>query len=260
MKILLGLLFCVGVAMAKGPSIKFNAIRGGPHTMIDKLNISSDGNVGFSTISPSIGGVPNKIGHFSADIGERGYQELMSLIEKQKSSLPKNDHVKLRIAFEELHIGNETFRWQEDRRPKEFHEVVGKFKSIALQAYDHPIKALDLNCSAAENRIHCAYENIGEQTVRTVNPLEVSHSILCRELSGRVRALNPLAQYDPRKISPKIIEISPRKTFAFSVKSNGSCPAGVIVKTTGMIINKKYKDLLLGEIYSKRAAANDGRP
>ncbi len=53
-------------------------------------------------------------------------------------------------------------------------------------------------------------------------------------------------------MKPKKIQIKPNETYKFSVKTDHVCDYRVVVKTTDMMINKDYKDVLLGELVSNQ--------
>ena len=106
-------------------------------------------------------------------------------------------------------------------------------------------KAIELKCrNEAPASSECSIINIGQSMVRTIDPLLQSNSLYCVDSSGKKASLNPLEEYDPNKMYPKTVELKAGESYLFHTQS---CAGRIVMKTSDMLVNKNYADLLLGE-------------
>ncbi|MDC1174495.1 hypothetical protein OAT67_03840 [Bacteriovoracaceae bacterium] len=222
--------------------------------MNDKIIINSSAKVTLSTISPTFAKYSNTIGQFESKITHLELQKLEQIISASRKNIktPHQHQPPSGSIVEELHIGNDKTFWTSRDQSDAIKTIRSEFLKLAKQAYKNPIKAISLNCSQNKAQIKCAYKNVGKETVNTVDPLGVSYSISCLDIRGKKKVLHELKEYNPKKMKPKKIKIKPSEEYKFSIKTNHVCDYRVVVKTTDMMINKNYKDVLLGELVSNQ--------
>lgn len=218
----------------------------------DKLIVKNDYQVIFTTISPTLSKYPNDIGSFEFKITPQKYKELKRVIIEQFSKIPMPKFQPPNGSIvEELHFGNKKIFWTSHTESKAAKIIRKEFRSIAIKAIKHPVNAINVECKQVQAMINCHYTNIGKKEVKTIDPLGVSHSIFCNDEYGQRQFLHTLDTYNPKKLRPKKIIIPVKDRYDFKVKTAIQCKGPITVKTTNMLINNEYKDLLLGETVSK---------
>lgn len=251
---LLTLIFVSVVKAAEKESILFY-VHGGAIKSYksDKVHVDSKDNVLLETISPTFSGTPNLIGQFKLRLDKQQAGKMRNAIAKasKEIKLPKNLPGNSSI-IEELHIGESKTFWTSQDNSGPIKTVRKEFLAIAREAYENPVKALSLHCEQKNGKINCEYKNVGREVVRTVDPLGVSYSLSCLDITGRKRILYKLKEHDPKKMIPEKIKIKPGERYSFSVQTDDICDYKVVVKTTDMLINQNYRDLLLGELVSNQ--------
>ena len=219
----------------------------------DKIIIDSHGNITLTTISPTFSDYPNLIGHFKSKLSKNDLIKLQNLITTNKKNIKTpNNQPRGGSIVEELHIGDDKTFWTSRDQSESIKVIRSEFLELAKQAYKNPIKAISLECSQNKAQIKCLYKNVGYETVETVDPLGVSYSISCLDIRGKKKVLHELKEYNPKKMKPRKVKIEPTEEYRFSIKTEHVCDYRVVVKTTDMMINKNYKDVLLGELVSNQ--------
>ena len=220
----------------------------------DKVTISSRGDISLTTISPTFAKYPNSIGLFESKISNTKLLKFQQYILTSRKTLkaPHKHQPPRGSIVEELHIGDDKTFWTSRDQSDSIKAIRSEFLKLAKQAYKNPVKAMSLECSQDKTRIKCAYKNMGKETVDTVDPLGVSYSVSCLDIRGKKKILHELKEYNPKKMKPKKIKIKPNEEYKFSIKTDHVCDYRVVVKTTDMMINKNYKDVLLGELVSNQ--------
>jgi hypothetical protein len=219
----------------------------------DKVVIASQGNVSLSTISPTFAEFPNTIGQFESQISKTDLIKLQVLITAHRKTIKTPNHQPAGgSTIEELHLGTDKTFWTARDNTQPIKVIRSEFLKLAKQAYKNPIKAMSLKCSQNKAKITCSYKNVGTQTINTISPLGVSYSVSCLDIRGKKKVLHELKEYNPKKMEPKKIKIKPNQEYKFSIKTDYICDYRVVVKTTDMMINKNYKDVLLGELVSNQ--------
>ena len=219
----------------------------------DKVIVSAEGKISLSTISPTFAEYPNIIGQFESSISQKKLEQFKNSVLVNKKKLKPSDRQAAQWStVEELHIGKEKISWASSENSDSIKAIRYEFLKMGKQAYKNPIKAMSLECSQNKSQIKCSYKNVGKKTLETVNPLGVSYSVACLDILGRKKILYELKEYNPKKMMPKKIKIKPSKEYKFSIKTKHICDYRVVVKTTDMMINKNYQDVLLGELVSNQ--------
>jgi hypothetical protein len=219
----------------------------------DKVTVSPDGIVTLSTISPTFAEYPNIIGEFESQISQVRLTQFQSVITANRKSIKIPNHQPAGGSIvEELYIGNDKTFWTSRDSAKPIKAVRSEFLKLSKQAYKNPVKAISLRCSQDKTKIKCSYSNVGKETIDTIDPLGVSYSISCIDIRGKKKILHELKEYNPKKMHPKKIKIKPNERYQFSVKTDHICDYRVVVKTTDMMINKNYQNVLLGELVSNQ--------
>lgn len=240
------------VGNAHGADIMFY-MHGGAATSYksDKVIVSSS-KVSLTTIAPTFAAYPNLIGEFSIPYSRKDFDSLETHLKQQLQFIsdPK-DQPPSGSVVEELHVSNEKRFWESDTQSPTIVEVRKKFLKLAKKAYAKPEKALKLECSQSKNLIKCSYLNVGKETVSTVDPLGVTYSLQCLDVTNRRTILNKEGEFNPNQMKPKRISIKPSDKYAFQFQTDVICDYRMIVKTSDLIINKNYKDVLLGELVSE---------
>jgi hypothetical protein len=257
MKILIIFLisFMAAANSNKGYSIMFYVHGGAMQSYkSDKVIIDPQGNIILSTISPTFSEYPNTIGQFKSKITNSELSKLkQSILSNRKNVNPPHKHQPRRGSIvEELHIGDDKTFWTSRDQSDSIKAIRSEFLKLAKQAYKNPVQAMSLECSQDKSQINCAYKNVGRETVDTIDPLGVSYSVSCLDIRGKKKVLHELTEYNPKKMKPKKIKIKPNEAYKFSIKTDHVCDYRVVVKTTDMMINKNYKDVLLGELVSNQ--------
>lgn len=249
MKFLILALF-VGTAFA-GEDVLFY-VHGGARLSYksDKVLVTSDRKVRLTTISPTFASTPNMIGEFSTSLSEEQYKTLLSKTKGLASKVTSEKPESAGLMIEELHIGKDVKTWLSDSKNPAIPELRKDFLVIAKDAYKNPVKALKLECSQQRGDVKCAYVNVGKEVVETVNPLGVADSVQCLDVTNGRTILHKIEEYDPRKMKPAKVKIKPGEKYSFSVKTNEKCDYRIVVKTTDLLINENYEDVLLGELFS----------
>ncbi len=216
----------------------------------DKIIVSSS-KINLTTISPSFSTYPNVIGEFEDSISDEEFKEITSFI---KSKLPKITNPKYQPSggalVLEIQLDNEKRFWTSANDNKETNEIQKKFFEIAKRVYKNPIKALKAECDQDKSKklINCSYINVGKHPVKTINPMGVTYSMRCLDLIDSQSIINDKGEANPKKMAPEKISINPGESFKFSIKSEDSCHFRIVIKTTDLLINNNYKDVLLGEL------------
>ncbi len=219
----------------------------------DRVTLNPKGSINLSTISPTFADYPNIIGQFESKITNTELQSFKKSIFASRKNIKHHKHQPRGGSIvEELHIGNDKTFWTSKDQSDSIKAIRSEFLKLAKEAYKNPVKAMSLECSQDKTQIKCAYKNVGKETLDTVDPLGVSYSISCLDIRGKKKILHELKEYNPKKMIPKKIKIKPNEEFKFSIKTNYECDYRVVVKTTDMMINKNYKDVLLGELVSNQ--------
>ncbi|MDC1173896.1 hypothetical protein OAT67_00760 [Bacteriovoracaceae bacterium] len=217
----------------------------------DTITINPQGDISLSKISPTFAKYPNTIGQFEYQISKDDLSKLQMLITTKRKNI-KHHQPRGGAIVEELHIGNDKIFWTSRDQSDSIKAIRSEFLKLAKQAYKNPVKAMSLECSQDKTQIKCAYKNVSKETVDTVDPLGVSYSVSCLDIRGKKKVLHELKEYNPKKMTPKKIKIKPNEEYKFSIKTSHVCDYRVVVKTTDMMINKNYKDVLLGELVSNQ--------
>lgn len=252
-KILIGLFLCSVVSTAFAEEGIMFYLHGGAAASYksDKVMVSPK-SVKLITLAPTFADYPNLIGEFSSTFSNKDFEALYSHLKQQiKIMVNPKEQPPGGSLIEELHVGNEKRFWDPDNQRPTIVEIRKKFLELAKNAYKNPDKALKLDCAQKKNKIKCSYVNVGKQTVSTVDPAGVTYSFQCLDATNRRKILNTQGEFDPNKMTPKRILIKPSAKFSFVVTTETACNYRLIVKTTDLMINKAYKDVLLGELVSE---------
>lgn len=217
----------------------------------DKIEISPANRVKLTTLAPTFAEYPNIIGEFSYMLSNDDYKKLNDNLSKQIKRISNSQkQADAGALVEELNVGNEKRSWASDVSTPAVNEIRKMFLAIAKEAYANPVKALKLECSQKGAKITCTYANVGKETVETVNPLGVNYSIQCLDITNKKTILYKEGTHDPHEMKPEKIKISPSQKYSFSINTSETCDYRIIVKTTDLMINSNYKDVLLGELVS----------
>ena len=215
--------------------------------------ILGDKTVKLKTTSPTFSHYPNAIGEFEAPITKNSSKKIKDVIRKLSQKIKSHNQEPLEGAtIEELHLKNEKKKWTSLNNTPAIKQIREEFLKIAKKAYKIPIRAISLKCSQDKNNIICHYQNIGKKEVHTIDPIGIPYSISCLDILGHKKNLYELKEYHPKKMKPKKIKINPKETYSFLIKTDHTCNHRIVVKTTDMMINNNYNDVLLGELISNQ--------
>ena len=214
----------------------------------DKLAIKRDGTVVFKSMARTLAKNKNVIGTFSHKIPKKKYRKLLRMLKRSARHYPIPTPPLTSGMLEELSFSDRVYRWRTQDRPQQADWAIKVFKEMAVSAHQRPIQAMALECSRSGKAIKCLYKNVGIKALRTVDPLGVSGSIMCLKRNGEKTNLHSLEQHDPRKLRPEVVTIGRHEEYPFTIKRE--CDNRIIVSTISMLINKNYKNILLGELTS----------
>lgn len=222
----------------------------------DRLTLQDDGTAELKTISPFPYSLDqNAIGIFSTNLDVSNSKKL------------RDESVKLFAvrALTSLRLGNgiigeisvagaqdkKGFVWPLGSEPLaknlESHYYVSKAEILK-----HPKAALALQCKRLAKNLTCSLKNIGSEEVQTVDPMGVTESVFCVDQQGKRGVMNPGEEIDPRNMSPKHLKLNKDEKFDFTIDDNGFCHSRILVKTSDLLTNSKYKNALLGELVSNK--------
>lgn len=257
MRILITLLFSfLAIAKSTNKSSIIFYVHGGAMESYknDKVTVGNNNKITLATISPTFAKYPNIIGYFESKVSSTEFQKFQQTISSNRKNI-KHHHQhqpKGGSIVEELYIGDDKTFWTSKDQSDSIKTIRSEFLKLAKQAYKNPVKAMSLKCTQDKVQIKCSFKNVGRETVDTVDPLGVSYSISCLDIRGKKKVIHELKEYNPKKMKPKKIKIKPNEEYKFSVKTDHVCDNRIVVKTTDMMINKDYKDILLGELVSNQ--------
>ncbi len=250
------LLVIAAQAAPKEPVIVYHIHGGAVFSYVDDtLKVHPEGRVELSTYSPFPYNLEseNSIGQFEGKITKESYRALAdasgAYFKSAHNSKPApNDSVSVELYFAGTDNMNHA-AWPLADSPA-VKELEDRFYAIKKAAMNKAVSALQLKCARAENLLKCNYVNVGTNAIQTVDPLQVSGSIFCVGSKSKRVVLNPLPEYDPKKMTPRKITIPAGKNYAFEVALVPACVGRVTVKTTDVRLNRAYAGLLLGELVS----------
>ncbi|RYZ93311.1 MAG: hypothetical protein EOP06_01340 [Proteobacteria bacterium] len=222
----------------------------------DRLTLKDDGTAELKTLSPFPYSLDqNVVGIFSKKLDVPTSQKLRDESSKLfgvKASKPLRAGNS--ILGEISIVGAQDkkgFVWSLESEPLA-RNLETLFYELKAKILEQPKAALTLRCKRSAKLVQCLLKNIGSEIVHTVDPMGVTESIFCVDQDGRRGVMNPGEEVDPRKMSPKHLQLKKDEEFLFSIDDHASCHTRILVKTSDLLVNANYKNALLGELVSNK--------
>lgn len=219
----------------------------------DALILEASGKASLQTISvfpyddknqQPIGRFTHTIAAAEVDRAKKMAAEATALIKTREPIYPES------IVFEVSVDKGKPTRWMVgDKRPA-MVAMEKFFVDLKKQMMAKPKAALALTCRNEGSKVACFYKNIGAEPLKTVNPIGVDNALYCYEPDGKRRALQNHFEEDPQKLKPESVVLKPDTSYTFSFPVAPPCAGKILARTSIMRVNDKYKDHVLGDIFS----------
>ena len=245
--------FCSLSAQAETYDLRFHG--GAVRSYVDdRLTLRDNGSADLKTLSPFPYRLDqNAIGVFSTKLDQAESKKLRDEVIKLfriRGSKPLHN---ANTVLGEVSVvearEKKGFVWPLESDPAA-KNLESLYYGLKTKLFAHPKAALRLHCKRSAKTLICSLTNIGSENVRTVDPLGVTESVFCLGQDGKRGVMNPGEEIDPRNMSPKHIQLKKAEKFDFSIDDNGFCRSQILLKTSDLLINSKYKNALLGELIS----------
>lgn len=250
--LIIGILFSA-LAFA-GPAPITIRVSGNPldDRILDEWTLSPEGKATLTTVSvfPFQTETTQPFGVFETRLSPALHAQAHQLLAAVQKALSPQESRYPDSVIVEMREGEAVARWMwNDGRPA-LQAVENFYRDRKRELLSHPLKALTLICQPHAGEVDCFYKNIGKAALETADPLAVDNSLYCLSSDGKRRALTPHFEGDPQKLTPKSVKLEPNTSFSFKVKVSPACEGRVWVRTAMLRANRKYRDHILGDIYS----------